>query len=285
MIKTGLIMEGGGMRGIYTSAILDYFLEEKFEFDYTVGVSAGAINAASFLSKQKERTKNVLIKYTNDPRYMGIGNLIKEGNFFSTDFAYNQIPNKLIPFDYDTFFNSNTVFKIGTTNCNTGEAEFFDKNSFNVDSIMDVVRASGSLPFLSKTVNINGIPYLDGGISDSIPVKKAIVDGCNKLVLILTRPKGYRKKSSKFSFLADIFYKNKPLLAEVLKKRYLIYNETLDFIESLEEKNEIFVIRPSESLEISRLEKDSSKLENLYKLGLRDAETCFDKMKYFLGKN
>lgn len=285
MIKNGLVMEGGGMRGIYTSAVLDYFLEKNLEFDYTIGVSAGAINAASFISKQKERTKNVLITYTGDSRYMGIGNIIKEGNFFSTDFAYNQIPNKLIPFDYDTFFNSNSVFKIGTTNCNTGKAEFFEKNSFNTNSIMDVVRASGSLPFLSKMVNINGTPYLDGGISDSIPIKKAIEDGCCKLVLILTRPKGYRKKPSKFGFIADICYKNKPLLADILKKRYQIYNETLEYIESLEANNEIFVIRPSESVEISRLEKNSLKLENLYKLGLRDAETYFDKMKEFLGKN
>lgn len=285
MGKNGLIMEGGGMRGIYTSAVLDYFLEKDIKFDYTIGVSAGAINAASFLSKQKERTKNVLMKYTNDSRYMGMGNLIREGNFFGTDFAYNQIPNKLIPFDYDTFFNSNTVFKIGVTNCNTGEAEYFEKNSFNQESIMDVVRASGSLPFLSKMVNINGVPYLDGGISDSIPIRKAITDGCNKLVLILTRPRGYRKSSSKISFFADIFYKKNPMLAEVLKKRYMVYNETLDYIESLEEKNEIFIIRPSETVEISRLEKDSSKLENLYNLGVRDSENCFDKMIEFFGKN
>ena len=150
---------------------------------------------------------------------------------------------------------------------------------------MDVVRASGSLPFLSKMVNINGVPYLDGGISDSIPIRKAITDGCDKLVLILTRPRGYRKSSSKISFFADICYKKNPMLAEVLKKRYMVYNETLDYIEALEEKNEIFIIRPSETVEISRLEKESSKLENLYNLGVRDSENCFDKMIEFLGKN
>ena len=150
MKKSGLIMEGGGMRGIYTAGVLDCFLDKNLEFDYTVGVSAGAVNAASYLSKQKERTKNVIVNYTGDPRYMGIGNLLKEGNFFSTGFAYDELPNKLIPFDYETFFKSKTVFKIGATDCSSGKIEYFEKSSFTEESIMDVVRASGSLPFLSK---------------------------------------------------------------------------------------------------------------------------------------
>ena len=280
----GLIMEGGGMRGIYTAGILDYFLEKNLEFDYTIGVSAGAVNAASYLSKQKERTKNVIVNYTSDPRYMGIKNLLREGNFFSTDFAYDELPNKLIPFDYSTFFNSKTIFKIGVTNCCSGEIEYFEKNNFTKDTIMDVVRASGSLPFLSKMVKINGSLYLDGGISDSIPIRQAINDGCKNIVLILTRAKGYRKKSSKMSFLADIFYKKNPKLAETLKQRYLVYNSTLDLIENLEEKKEIFVIRPSLSLKISRLEKDKKKLNELYQLGLKDCEVIFEDLKQFLNK-
>ena len=129
------------MRGIYTAGILDYFLEKNLEFDYTIGVSAGAVNAASYLSKQKERTKNVIVNYTSDPRYMGIKNLLREGNFFSTDFAYDELPNKLIPFDYSTFFNSKTIFKMGVTNCCSGDIEYFEKNNFTKDTIMDVVRA------------------------------------------------------------------------------------------------------------------------------------------------
>lgn len=282
MGKNGLIMEGGGMRGIYTAGVLDYFLEREIEFDYTIGVSAGAVNAASFLSKQKERTKNVLLNFTGDSRYMGIGNLIREGNFFGTDFAYNQIPNKLIPFDYDKFFSTKTLFQIGVTNCSTGKIEYFEKSSFNKESIMDVVRASGSLPFLSKMVEINGKQYLDGGISDSIPIKQAIDDGCSKPVIILTRAKGYRKKSSKLGFIADIYYKKRPAVAELLKKRYLVYNETIEYIEAMEERNEIFVIRPSKELKISRLEKKRVKLEELYKLGLNDAQVCFEKLNEFL---
>lgn len=282
MVKSGLIMEGGGMRGIYTSGVLDYFLEKKLDFSYIIGVSAGAINAASYLSKQKERTKNVIVNYTSNPNYMGVGNLIKEGNIFGTDFAYNQIPNKLLPFDYETFFKSETIFNIGVTNCNTGNIEYFEKGNFDKESIMDIVRASGSLPFLSKMVYIKGIPYLDGGISDSIPILQAQKDGCSKIVVILTRPKGYRKNQSKFSFVADLFYKKKSHLIRALKNRYKVYNETLDYIEKLEDKKEIFIIRPSKTLKISRLEKDKTKLEELYRMGLEDAENIMKDLEKYL---
>lgn len=280
MYNVGLVLEGGGMRGSYTTGVLDFFLNENLYFPYVIGVSAGACNAASYISKQKERGKRVNINYIRNPKYLSFRNLIKEKSVFGIKFVYDEIPNKLEPFDYDTFNNSKQKFLIGTTDCNTGTSVYFEKN--HCKDILKVIRASSSLPLLTPIVEIDGGVYLDGAVSDSIPVKKAIKDGYERNIIILTRDKEYRKSPMKFKGLIKSKYKKYPNLVDAILNRYKMYNETLDYIDKLEKEGRVFVIRPSVDLEVDRLEKNPQKLEALYKLGYEDIRNNYDKLKNWL---
>lgn len=281
--QTALVLEGGGLRGIYTSAILDYFIDKKLEFPYIVGVSAGAIMAASYISKQKERNLRINTKYLGDKRYMSIGNLIKEGTFFSKDFAYRKIPNILEPFDYNEFYNGKCTYKVGAFDCKKGKntyinlSEVFDKEIF-----LDTLMASGSLPFLSRPVKIEDKLYLDGGLGESIPIFQSIKDKNEKHVIILTRDKNYRKKETKNSIITKFLYKKYPKVAEAIIKRGKIYNESLDFIDKLEKENKIFVIRPSSEVKVDRLETNPDKIKELYNQGRRDIEEVYNQLIDFL---
>lgn len=279
---TGLVLEGGGMRGLYTAGILDYFLDMKLHLPYVIGVSAGACHAASYISSQWGRNKQVNIGYIQDPRYISYRNLIKTKSLFGMDFVFNEIPNHLEPFDYETFYQSNQSYFIGTTDCVTGKAIYFDAKKSNPDLILKVLMASSSLPFLSPTVEIEGKILLDGGIVDPIPVRKSIEDGNEKQVIILTRNKDYRKKPFKAKWLANRFYAKYPEFTKAMLKRHAVYNETLDLIENLESSGKAFVIRPSMPLHVGRLERNPEKLTDLYKLGYRDAEQSFGQLQKFL---
>ena len=280
MNNIGLVLEGGGMRGIYTSGVLDFLMEKDIYTPYVIGVSAGACNASSYVSKQKYRSRDVNLKYINDPRYIGIKNLILEKSIFSIKFLYDEVPNKLEPFDYEEFKKSNQTFMIVATNCKTGEPEYFEKNQCK--DILKVIRASSSLPLVTPIVNLDGEPYLDGGISDSIPIKKAMEDGYTKNIVVLTRTKGYRKEPIKHKRIIKFKYKKYPKLVNKIFNRYKEYNETLDYIEDLEKKGQIIIIRPSEDLKVDRLEKNVDKLEALYNLGYNDAKQAYDHIKIML---
>jgi len=270
MEKVALVLEGGGMRGVYSSGVLDFFMEKGLYFSYVIGTSAGACNAISYISRQKGRSKRATIDLIDDPRYISFRNLIKYGYLLHMDLLFDEIPNKLVPFDYDAFYKAQEECVITTTNCETGKAEYFYKK--DCKDLMLVLRASSSIPFISPIVYINQKPYLDGGISDSIPVKKALEDGYEKVVVILTRPRGYRKKPFRFGALAKRFYQKYPNLVEAIEKRYVIYNETLDFIDKFEKEGKVFVMSPSRPMDISRIEKDKEKLTQLYQLGIEDAK-------------
>lgn len=283
MKNLGLVCEGGGLRGMYTTGILDYFLDMGLELPYLVGVSAGAIYPASFISKQRERSLNIQRRYITDPRYMSFRNLIKTGYIFDPDFAYFKMTKELIPLDYETFRSSKTDFKIGTFNCLTGKTDYHSKDDFSsVDEAVTAIMASGSLPFLSKPVTIGGTPYLDGGIVSPIPIGKSIEDGNKKHIVILTQGSEYRKKPFKYKRSAKAFYRRYPHVADALITRHTVYNSTLEKLNDLEKRGEVFILRPSKSLEVRRLERDVSKIEALYKLGYEDAKREYSRLLQWL---
>lgn len=259
--NTGLVLEGGGMRGTFTAGVLDCFLDNGITFPYTIGVSAGASNGLSYASKQRGRARacniDALVKY----RYVGYRHLIKSGNLMDYDFMFSELPRKIYPYDFETYKNSGR-FVIGATNCLTGEIEYFEKQP-DMDSLLNVCKASCSLPYICPTVDVGGVPMLDGGIVDSIPLSRARSDGFTKNVVVLTRNKGYRKSEKKLR-LPWFVYKKYPKLREALIARNANYNKILDKIEKIEGKEDIIVIRPQKKMEVGRMEMDPAKLGRLY---------------------
>ena len=267
-MKTGLVLEGGGVRGIYTAGVLDVFMEKGITFDGVIGVSAGAIHACSYLSGQKGRSIRYYKKYLRDPRFMGIKSLITTGNIVGVDFCYHELPDELDIYDHDAFLANNTPFYAVCTNLKTGKAEYLRIKDLRTQ--IDVVRASASLPYVSKPVSINGAEYLDGGCSDSIPLETFINMGYKRNVVILTREESYRKKESKG--MAGIFYRKYPEFAETLKKRNSEYNKSVEKIYGLAKSGGVFIIRPDAPLNIGRLEKDPEKMQKVYDIGRADGE-------------
>ncbi|ULT55287.1 patatin family protein [Neobacillus drentensis] len=279
--QIGLVLEGGGMRGVYTAGILEYFLEQELFFPYVIGVSAGACNAASYLSKQKGRNKTVTVEYASDPRYISWRNYFKNRQFFGMDFIFDEIPNQHVPYHYDVFYNSPVEFVVGATDCLTGMPVYFKKQEYGQD-LLTVLRASSSLPFIAPEIRYQDKILLDGGISDPIPIKKAQEDGFKKNIVILTRNKGYVKKPSKFHFLVDRKYPNYKGLQKSLRRRYQIYNDTLDYLEKEEKAGNVLIIRPSEPLKVGRMERNPQRLEDLYRQGYRDAQESKNKINSYL---
>ena len=280
--KTGLVLEGGGLRGIFTAGVLDFFLEKNIEFDECIGVSAGSCPACSYLSKQYKRAFNVSVDYLDDKRYCSMHSLITTGDLFGVDFVYGEIPDKLNPIDNETFMKNKTKFQAVITNCRTGEAEYPEVKDFRTDTVY--IRASSSLPFLSKMVKINGELYLDGGVSDSIPIKKSIENGNTKNVIIMTRDKKYRKKQSKLGKISAIRYKKYPKFVELMNTRFSRYNEILEYIYELERQGKVFIIQPETPLNLGRIEKNKEKLTNVYNIGYEQAKKQYDALMEYLSK-
>ena len=280
--KTGLVLEGGGLRGIFTAGVLDFFLEKNIEFDNCIGVSAGACHACSYLAKQHKRAFNVSVDYLNDKRYCTLYSLIKTGDLFDVNLVYNEIPNKLNPIDNETFKKNKTKFQVVITNCETGEAEYPEVKDFDKDTVY--VRASSSLPLLARMVNINGNVYLDGGVSDSIPIKKSMENGNTKNVVVLTRDKSYRKKQSALGKITGIRYKKFPKFVELMNTRFSRYNEILEYIYELERQGKVFIIQPETPLNLGRIEKNKEKLTNVYNTGYEQAKKQYDALMEYLSK-
>lgn len=267
---TGLVLEGGGMRGVFTSGVLDAFMKHGVTFPYVVAVSAGACNGMSYVSCQPRRARlsniDMLAKYD----YISLRHLVTQGCIFDPELLYDRFPNELIPFDYDTFFSSSTRFEMVCTNCITGRAEYLSERE-NRQRLLDIVRASSSLPYVSKVVMVDGVPMLDGGIIDSIPVERAISQGYQHNVLILTREKGYRSKE-KDRKIPPFVYKKFPRLRVALSRRVKAYNQQLELIEHLEDEGKVTCIRPEHPVEVGRMEKDTARLEALYEEGFNLGE-------------
>lgn len=281
-MSVGMVLEGGGMRGLYTAGVLDQLLEEQIKVDGMVTVSAGALFGINYASKQKGRALRYNKKYINDKRYISIRSLLRTGNIINEKFAYHSLPFELDIFDEDTFNHSGIDFYATATNVETGRPEYFKiTNGFNQ---IEILRASGSIPFVSRIVPYNGEKYLDGGVSDSIPIYKAKDLGYKKLIVILTRPLEYRKTKPTNTRIIDLFYRNYPEFADRLKTRYQDYNETIENIISLEQEGELFVIRPTRTIPIKMLEQDPKKLQEIYDLGMEDTKAEMEQLKKYLQK-
>lgn len=280
-MKIGLVLEGGAMRGLYTAGVIDTFLEHNIEADKIIGVSAGALFGVNYKSKQKGRVLRYNKKYAKDKRYMGTRVLFTTGDIISKKFAYNEIPMKLDVFDNETYMKTKEEFYAVVTNVETGKAEYIKIDNTHDKDQLEYLRASGSMPYVSRIVKIQGRKYLDGGLADSIPVEKMMEMGVDKIIVVLTRPIEYRKKQGK-GRMAKLRYKRYPKFIETLNNRYLMYNNQVEKVIELEKQNKIFVIRPTRKVEIGRIERDEEKLQEMYDLGVEDCKNKLKELKEYL---
>ncbi|MDE5700713.1 MAG: patatin family protein [Lachnospiraceae bacterium] len=282
MIDCGLVLEGGGMKGMYTAGVLEYFMEKDMYFKNCYGVSAGACHLCSYISKQKKRAYRVALDYLNDKNYCSIHSLMTTGDLFNADMCYNTIPNKLDPYDYKAAARYEGNAYAVVTNIRTGEAEYMPLREMHRDTT--AVRASASLPLVSRNVKIGSEYYLDGGIADAVPIRRAIADGNAKNVVILTKEVGYVRKQASLAMrnMVKLKYARYPSVYELVSDRHARYNETLQFLGREEKAGRAFVIRPQEPNDIGRVEKDRKKLEALYQLGYNDAKKCYGGLMEFL---
>lgn len=282
MYQAGLVLEGGGMKGVYTAGVLDFFLKEGLEFSSVYGVSAGACSMCSYLSKQKGRAYHVFVDYLDNKKYCGVQSLLFTGDFFNVDMCYDLIPRYLNPYDYQAYDRYEGKAYAVVTNIRTGKPEYLPVRDLRRD--MEKIRASSSLPLVSRNVRIGGKVYLDGGLSDSIPIRKSIRDQNLKNVVILTKETGFRRKPSSHMALLRLRYAKYPRIYALMKNRHIRYNATLDYLSRQERLGKAFVIRPSGDSGVGRIEKDREKLEALYLQGYKDGESCFGKLKAYLEK-
>lgn len=284
MIDCGLVLEGGGMKGIYTAGVLEYFIEKELYFKNCYGVSAGACHLCSYISKQPKRSYRIALNYLKDKNYCSARSLILTGDLFNVDLNYDKIPNKLDPYDYKAASKYEGNAYAVVTNIRTGEPEYMPLREMHRD--IAAVRASASLPLVSRNVQIGKEYYLDGGISDAVPIRKSITDGNIKSVVILTKEVGYVRKPASRQNLAliKIKYKKYPKMYELIANRHTRYNETLQFLDEEEQAGRAFVIRAKKPSDVGRIEKDREKLEALYQIGYDDAKECYGRLMEFLQK-
>lgn len=273
--KTALVLEGGGMRGVFTSGVLDAFMKHDLTYPYIVAVSAGACNGMSYVSHQPRRARISNIDYLARYKYIGLRHLVTQGCIFDRELLYDKFPNQYLPFDFDTFFSSPMTFEMVTTNCLTGQPMYLSERH-DRQRALDIVRASSSLPYVSKIVDVDGIPMLDGGIVDSIPLQHAIDMGHPTNVLVLTRNRGYRD-TGKDMKIPRFIYRKYPRLRVVLSRRLAAYNAQLEYVERMEDEGRVICIRPERPMEVDRIEKDIAKLERLYEEGFALGERFCEK--------
>lgn len=282
MYQAGLVLEGGGMKGIYTAGVLEFFLDKDIEFSSCYGVSAGACHLCSFLSKQKKRAYRVAVNYLDNKKYCGAFSLLTTGDLFGVNMCYDLIPNYLDPYDFEAFEKYEGKAYAVVTNIRTGEAEYMQLKDMHED--IQAVRASSSMPMVSRKVKIGDEYYLDGGIADSIPIARSVSDGNEKNVVVLTKETGFRRKPESNLAILKARYAGYPKVYERMKERDKQYNDTLDYLEEMEKEGKAFIIRPKEKSEVGRVEKDKSKLDALYEEGYRDAEECYMELLEYLSR-
>ena len=280
-MKIGLVLEGGAMRGMYTAGVLDTFLDKDFWVDGIISVSAGALFGVNYPSRQKERAIRYNKKFISDKRYISFKSLVSTGNIVNKDFAFYEVPFKYDVFDNKTFKESDINFYVAVTNLQTAQAEYVKL----IDPLaqMEVLRATSAMPYVSRPVEIDGIPYLDGAIADSIPVEQMKKLGYDKIIVILTRTLDYRK-SKPMTWVAKWFYRRYPHFADAVNQRYSMYNQQVENVIKLAEKGDIFVIRPSVDLKIKRIEKDPNKLQAMYELGIKDMQLQWKNLLDYLNR-
>ncbi|MCH4015801.1 MAG: patatin family protein [Pediococcus pentosaceus] len=284
MEKAALILEGGALRSFFTSAVLDYFLEKQMDFEYIHGVSAGTMAAMNYISKQKRRSADVNLHFLHDKRYIGFNNLIRNGGIFNLDFLFSPECYDYSPFDYKAYNESKQIFEITATNVSTGKADIFRKT--DTDGQEEAVKASASMPLVSDIRVVNHQPYLDGGIADSIPFRRAQELGYEKIVVVLTRDISYRKpeNSRAMNRLVKFRYRDFPRFVQAFADRPQQYNRSLAEIERLEREGKIFVIHPQEPVSVSRVERDDKKLMALYEKGTEVIQNQFADLQKYLAQ-
>ena len=263
--KSGLILEGGGMRGVFTCGVLDNLMDRGVHFPYTIGVSAGACNGLSYMSGQRGRGKFSNIDLLEKYRYIGIKQLLFKGNIMDFELLFHTFPEQIIPYHYDVLAQCEEHFEMVATDCRTGRACYFEEKH-NPKRVIDIVKASSSLPFVSPISYVDGVPMLDGGIADSIPLLRARELGYDNNLIVLTRNKGYRKPQ-KPTTVPPFFYRKYPYLREAIRQRNALYNEQVDMVERLEAEGKLTVIRPIKPITVDRMERDTDKLLDLYNEG------------------
>ena len=271
--NSGLILEGGGMRGVFTCGVLDCLMDKDIRFPYTIGVSAGACNGLSYISRQRGRAKFSNIDLLKKYNYIGIKHLLKKGNIMDFDLLFHTFPEEIIPYDYEVLATTEQRFEMVTTSCKTGKACYYEETK-NPERVIDIVKASSSLPFVCPIAYVDGEPMLDGGIADSIPIMRARELGYDNNVVVLTRNKGYRKTEKDMKYVS-LFYKEYPAMQEAIRNRNKMYNEQISMIEAMEERGELIVIRPQKPIEVDRMERDTNKLLALYEEGYEEARKVF----------
>lgn len=282
MYQAGLVLEGGGMKGIYTAGVLDFFLDKEIEFSSCYGVSAGACCLCSYLSRQRKRAYRVNVDYLDQKAYCSVESLLKTGDLFGADMCYGLIPDYLDPYDYEAFKQYPGKAYAVVTNIKTGEPEYMRLEDMRRDIV--AVRASSSMPLVSRNVKIDGELYLDGGISDSIPVKRSMKDGNQKNVIVMTKEEGYvRQPAGAELALTKVRYVRYPKVYERMRERHITYNATVQYIEQMQKQGKVFVIRPKHKSDVGRVEKDRAKLDALYEEGYRDAQECYLDLLEYLG--
>lgn len=282
-MRVGLVLEGGAMRGIYTAGVIDTLMKENILVDGIIGVSAGALFGMNYKSKQIGRVKRYNENYIKDKNYFGFNSYLKTGNVMNEEFCFHKLINELDPVDFDEFKNNKVEFYVVVTNIENGNAEYIKINDLRDKDELEYLRASGSMPFFSKIVNVNNKKYLDGAIGDSIPLKKMKELGFDKLIVVLTRPKGYKKKKKLFKF-GKFYYKDYPLFVKKINERYKNYNNEINYIEKEYKNNNIVVIRPSRLIKIKRIEKNIDKINEMYELGVNDTLSMLEEIKVYLNK-
>ena len=286
LIRAGMVLEGGAMRGIFTAGVLDYLMEQERWFSYVAGVSAGSSNAADYVSRQIGRTRDCMAVKDKDKRYIHSNPLefLRTGEIFDMDMLYNRYPNELFPFDYETYFRSDIDCELVLTNCLTGKAEYLDDRE-DRKRLLSLIAASSSIPLMSSMVEVDGTPYLDGGLADSIPILRAMEKGYRKILVVLTREKGYRKKAkSPVRHLVRLYYRKYPELVKTIVNRGKVYNRTMELVEKWEEEGKIFVIRPEMPV-VSRTEQDCEKLLAFYQHGYDRMKEQYSRLMDYLEVN
>lgn len=278
-MKTGLVLEGGGVRGIYVAGVLDVFLERGITFDGVIGTSAGAIHGCSYLSNQKGRSIRYYKNYCADPRFMSLRSWLTTGDVVGVEFCYHELPDKLDVYDHEAFLGCGVPFYATCTNVETGKPEYLRITDMKAQ--IDCLRASASLPFFSRLVEIDGKKYLDGGCADSVPIQAFREMGYQRNVVVLTQPRDYIKKPMS-PVTAKLVYRKYPAFVRALCSRHAVYNQTSEQIRQLEGTGEIFVIRPEKALEIGRLEKNPENVQRVYEIGRSDAEKCMRQLMDWL---
>lgn len=282
-MKTGLVLEGGGMRGLYTVGVLDVFMDNDIRFDYIIGVSAGAGNAASYVSGQRGRGYRVDTQYVSDKRYIGLDPIVHKHSVFGLDFIYDTIPQELDPFDYDAFHADKSEFVTVVTDAETGKAVYFGKDKI-VGKDFTVLKASAALPMFTPPVEFEGKKYFDGGAADSIPVEKALADGCDRLVIVLTRPQGFVKEPERSRSAYTRLLKAYPNVIETLDNRHTVYNASLGRCYALQDEGKAVVLAPEYALPVDKFGTNTDKLERCYNEGMRDCKHSLAQIKSLLAK-